>query len=182
MQPTKGTQWRKLLALVPVVIVTVLIIVFRDKVKNLEGWGLPGIFLLSIIANATVIIPVPGVLLTTTMATVFPPVGVALAAGTGAALGEITGYLAGYSGQIVIENRKYYQRIVEWMKKYGNWTIVFLAFIPNPAFDMAGIVAGALKMPITKFLLWCWIGKFLKMLVFALAGSGIMYWLNNLFK
>jgi len=182
MQPTKGTQWRKLLALVPVVIVTILIIVFRDKVKHLEGWGLPGIFLLSIIANATVIIPVPGVLLTTTMATVFPPVGVALAAGTGAALGEITGYLAGYSGQIVIENRKYYQRIVEWMKKYGNWTIVFLAFIPNPAFDMAGIVAGALKMPITKFLMWCWIGKFLKMLVFALAGSGIMYWLNNLFK
>jgi len=182
MQPTKGTQWRKLLALVPVVIVTILIIVFRDKVKHLEGWGLPGIFLLSIIANATVIIPVPGVLLTTTMATVFPPVGVAFAAGTGAALGEITGYLAGYSGQIVIENRKYYQRIVEWMKKYGNWTIVFLAFIPNPAFDMAGIVAGALKMPITKFLMWCWIGKFLKMLVFALAGSGIMYWLNNLFK
>jgi len=182
MQPTKGTQWRKLLALVPVVIVTILIIVFRDKVKHLEGWGLPGIFLLSIIANDTVIIPVPGVLLTTTMATVFPPVGVALAAGTGAALGEITGYLAGYSGQIVIENRKYYQRIVEWMKKYGNWTIVFLAFIPNPAFDMAGIVAGALKMPITKFLMWCWIGKFLKMLVFALAGSGIMYWLNNLFK
>lgn len=182
MQSDKGTQWRKLLALVPVIVITVLIFVFREKLQHLEGWGLPGVFILSIIANATVIIPVPGVLLTTTMATVFHPVGVALAAGTGATLGEITGYLAGYSGQIVIENRKYYQRIVEWMRKYGPWTIMFLAFIPNPAFDMAGIVAGALKMPISKFLIWCWIGKVLKMLVFALAGSGIMYWLNNLFK
>lgn len=182
MEEAKGKQWRKLLALVPVILITILIFVFRDRVKQLEGFGLPGIFLLSIVANATVILPVPGVLLTSTMATVYPPIWVALAAGSGAAIGEITGYIAGYSGQIVIENKSYYARVVDWMRKYGGWTIVFLAFIPNPAFDMAGIVAGALKMPIVKFLLWCWVGKFLKMLAFALAGSGIFFWLNNLFK
>ncbi len=182
MEEKKGIQWRKLLALVPVILVTISIFIFRDKLESLQALGLPGIFLLSILANATVIIPVPGVLLTSTMATVYPPLLVALAAGSGATIGEITGYIAGYSGQIAIENKPYYRRIVEWMKKYGGWTISFLAFIPNPAFDMAGIVAGALKMPITKFLLWCWVGKFLKMLAFALAGSGVFYWLNQLFK
>jgi len=175
-------KWIRIAALIPVILFTVLVIIFRDEVRKLQALGLPGIFLLSILANSTVIIPVPGVVLTTTMATVFPPVWVAFAAGSGAALGELTGYLAGFSGQVVIENRKYYQRVVEWMGKYGGWTILFLAFIPNPAFDMAGIVAGALKMPVHKFLLYCWVGKMLKMLVFALAGSGFIYWLNNLFQ
>jgi membrane protein DedA with SNARE-associated domain len=67
------------------------------------------------------------------------------------------------------------------MKKYGGWTVLFLAFIPNPAFDMAGIVAGALKMPIKRFLIWCAIGKIMKMLVFAYAGSTIFSWLEKLF-
>ncbi len=172
----------RIAALVPVILVTILVIVFREEMRKLQALGLPGIFLISILANSTVIIPVPGVVLTTTMGAVFPPFWVALAAGSGAALGEITGYLAGYSGQVVIENRRYYLRVVEWMKKYGGWTILFLAFIPNPAFDMAGIVAGALRMPLQKFLLWCWVGKVLKMLVFALVGSGFFYWLNNIFK
>ncbi len=172
----------RIAALVPVILVTILVIVFREEMRKLQALGLPGVFLISILANSTVIIPVPGVVLTTTMGAVFPPFWVALAAGSGAALGEITGYLAGYSGQVVIENRRYYLRVVEWMKKYGGWTILFLAFIPNPAFDMAGIVAGALRMPLQKFLLWCWVGKVLKMLVFALVGSGFFYWLNNIFK
>ncbi len=177
----KRTLWHYL-ALIPVIGITVGVIVFRDQFKNLEGYGLPGIFLLSIIANSTVIIPVPGVVLTTTMATVFPPFLVAIAAGSGAALGELTGYLAGYSGQIVIEGRARYVRLVEWMKKYGPWAVLLLAFIPNPAFDMAGIVAGSLKMTVWRFLWYCWIGKVLKMLVFAYAGSSIFFWVEKIFQ
>jgi len=179
------TPKRKLwhyLALIPVIVITIGVFIFRDRFENLGAYGLPGIFLLSIIANSTVIIPVPGVMLTSTMAAVFPPFWVAIAAGSGAALGEITGYLAGFSGQIVIENRARYAKLVEWMKKYGPWAISLLAFIPNPAFDMAGIVAGTLKMPLHRFLIYCWIGKVLKMMVFAYAGSTIFYWLEQLFK
>ena len=179
--PKKSNLWRYL-ALIPVIGITVGVIVFRDKFQDLGAYGLPGIFLLSIVANATVIIPVPGVMLTSTMAAVFPPFWVAIAAGSGAALGEITGYLAGYTGQIAIENRARYARLVEWMKKYGPWAVLLLAFIPNPAFDMAGIVAGSLKMPLWRFLWYCWIGKVLKMLVFAYAGSSIFFWLERLFQ
>ncbi|MBA4420852.1 MAG: DedA family protein [Anaerolinea sp.] len=173
---------KRLLLFLPVIAITVGVFLIRDQLKQLEGYGYPGIFLLSILANATLIIPVPGVVITSTMATVFNPLGVALAAGLGAALGELTGYMAGYSGQIVVEGRERYLRLVEWMKKYGGWTILFLAFIPNPAFDMAGIVAGGLKMPVAKFLMWCAIGKILKMLVFAYAGSSIFNWLGSIFS
>ena len=98
----------------------------------------------------------------------------ALAAGCGAALGELTGYLAGFSGQFVVERKDWYQKLTKWMKKYGNLTVLIMAFIPNPLFDLTGIAAGALKMPISRFLFWCVIGKILKMLLFAFTGSSLM--------
>jgi len=103
----------------------------------------------------------------------FQPFLRALAAGSGATLGELTGYLVGFSGQGVVENKKWYDRISRWMLKYGDLTIFLLALIPNPFFDIAGMVAGALKMPLWRFLLWVWLGKCLKMLAFALGGAGI---------
>jgi membrane protein YqaA with SNARE-associated domain len=181
MNPERKKQLIHLLALIPVIGITIGIFFIHDQIPNLQAYGLPGIFLLSLLANATLILPVPGVVITTTMSAIFPPFLVALAAGTGAALGELTGYLAGYSGQVVIENRPKFKRLVDWMNKYGGWTILVLSFIPNPAFDMAGIVAGALKYPVQKFLSWCWLGKMGKMLMFAYAGAGIFFWLRHLF-
>mgnify|MGYP001155568034 CR=1 FL=1 len=87
---------------------------------------------------------------------------------------ELTGYLAGFSGQGVVENRKWYDRISGWMKKYGGIIILVLAIIPNPLFDIAGMVAGTLRMPLWKYLLWSWPGKCFKMLLFALGGVGIL--------
>jgi hypothetical protein len=65
---------------------------------------------------------------------VFNPIGVAIAAGW-RAIGELTGYLAGFSGQAVVENYDSYERIRNWMeghKKLHNLSILVLAFIPNP--------------------------------------------------
>ena len=56
-----------------------------------------------------------------------------------------------------------------------------LAFIPNPIFDIAGAAAGALGMPIYEFLFWAWIGKTLKMLMFAYAGATSADWLLQMF-
>jgi len=116
------------------------------------------------------------VVITATMGTIFNPLLVAIAAGAGAALGEMTGYLAGFSGRAVVENRKWYDRVVGWMHKYGAVTVLVMAIIPNPFFDVAGMVAGVMKMPWWKFILWCTIGKIIKMLLFAYGGV----WLGNL--
>jgi membrane protein YqaA with SNARE-associated domain len=174
----KLTGWRltvvRVIVLLGVVALTVLLFLNRDKVQKLEGLGYPGIFLISLLSNATLILPVPGVLFTSAMGAVFNPWWVALAAGTGATLGELTGYMAGFSGQAVVENRKWYERVSRWMLQYGDVTILVLAFIPNPVFDVAGMVAGALKMPVWRFLLWSWFGKTAKMVLFAFGGAGIL--------
>ena len=163
----------RILALAFVILLTTVLVLNRDQVSKLEEIGYPGIFLASLLANATLIMPVPGVLITASMGAVFNPFWVAIAAGTGATLGEITGYLAGYSGQAVVERQDLYDRLVRWMKRFGDVTILVLAFIPNPVFDLAGIAAGILRMPLWRFLLWCCLGKILKMLAFAYGGLAI---------
>jgi len=173
----------RILALVVVVALIVVLFIFRAQVKKLESYGYAGIFLISIAVNATIIIPIPGVAFTTAMGAIFNPIGVALASGLGAAVGEISGYLAGFSGQAVVERAALYQRLTSWMKQHQRLAylaILVLAFIPNPLFDLAGMASGALKLPLWKFLLACAIGKVLKMLMFAYAGYYSINWLTSL--
>lgn len=168
----------RVFTLIVVILLSVYIFSIRDRAPQLEVYGYPGIFLLSFLAYATVLLPAPGVAVVFAMGAVFHPVGVALAAGAGAALGELTGYLAGFSGQEVVERVETYERFSQWMRKNGPLTILFLSAIPNPFFDLAGLAAGALKMKIFRFLLWCWVGETIKMLVFSYAGTISLNWLN----
>jgi len=176
--------WRltaaRLLAIAAVVAITLYIVSIRDDAERLAAYGYPGIFVLSVLANATVILPAPGVAITFAMGAVFHPVGVALAAGSGAAIGELTGYLAGFSGEGIASRAAFYGRVKGWVSRMGGPAILVLAFIPNPFFDVAGAAAGALRMPLAKFLVWAWIGKILKMLLFAYAGSASIDWLARL--
>lgn len=167
--------------LLAVIALTIVLLIYRDQIQSLQAYGYPGIFLFSILANATILVPIPGVIFTSAMGAVFNPLWVSIAAGAGASLGELSGYLAGFSGQAVVENSKRYEQVVGWMEKYGDITIMVLAFIPNPLFDLAGMTAGILKMPVWKFLIFCVIGKILKMMMFAYAGDWVMGLVNQLF-
>lgn len=139
--------------------------------------GLVVIFFLSLISNATLVLPVPGIALTALAATAGNPLAVGIAAGMGQALGETTGYLAGYSGQQLIENSPRYARMASWMQRYGALTIFALAVIPNPVFDVAGIVAGALRMRFWLYLGVTLVGKTLKNVALAYAAAAGFDWL-----
>jgi membrane protein YqaA with SNARE-associated domain len=169
----------RLLALLLVTAATVAGVLWRDRLGRFVAYGYPGIFLISLAANATVIFPAPSLALVFALGGVLNPVLVGLAAGMGEALGELTGYLAGYSGQAVIENREIYDRLYGWMRQYGLATIFFLSLFPNPFFDLAGIAAGMLRFPIGYFLLSCWLGKTLKTIAFAVAGAHSFFLLGR---
>ena len=170
----KSSAITRILALVAIVALSALLVYFRDKIASLSSLGYPGIFLLNVLTNASLLLPAPTLIINTSLGAVFNPFWVAVAAGTGATIGELTGYMAGYTGTVVVENRDHYQKIKYWMDKYGAWAILVLAFIPNPLFDIAGMAAGILKMPLYKFLLACAVGKILKMYVFAFGGATIL--------
>jgi uncharacterized membrane protein YdjX (TVP38/TMEM64 family) len=176
-----GVLLLRMLALAVVIGITVYIFSIRDRVEDFAQYGYPGIFLVMLMANATVIIPAPGVAVVFAMGNIFNPFLVALAAGTGGAIGELSGYLAGFSGQAIVENSKAYNRVLPWVQKYGAWAILVLSAIPNPFFDLAGIAAGVAKIPVWKFLFFCWIGQIIKMGMFAFAGAYSIDWIVNLF-
>jgi len=176
-QTSFGKTLLRIFALLVVIAITVFIYSIRDRVDEFAAFGYPGIFLVALMANATILLPAPGVAVVFAMGNIFNPVGIALAAGAGGALGELSGYLAGFSGQAVIERTDVYDRIHPWVVNYGLWAILVLSAIPNPFFDIAGVAAGIAKMSIWRFLVACWIGQTIKMTFFAFAGYYSLDWL-----
>jgi uncharacterized membrane protein YdjX (TVP38/TMEM64 family) len=163
-------------------VVMTVIFLLRDHVQDLAHFGYLGVFLATLMANATVFLPIPGVAVVFTMGAVFNPFLTALFAGLGAAVGELAGYLLGFSGQGLVEGAGWYQRIRNWMTthpKLIDLGVLVLAAIPNPFFDAAGIAAGTLKIPVWRFFIFCTLGSIIKMLAFAFGGDVI---LNRLFS
>jgi len=170
-----GKGWRlrlaRLAAFVGVVALSILISLNREQVQRFQAFGYPGIFVLSFLASATIILPAPGLIPVFSLGTAgLNPWLIGLAAGAGSTLGELSGYAAGFSGQAIIENRQMYDQLVRWMRRYGLFTIFILALIPNPLFDLAGVVSGALRVPLWQFLLVTLAGKTIKMVAVALLG------------
>jgi len=176
------TNILRVLALVAVIAITLYIISIRDRVDEFKEYGYLGVFFVALLANATVFIPAPGIAIIYAMGAVFNPLYVGLAAGTGGAIGELSGFLAGFGGQAVIERTHIYERIKPQVDKYGGWAIFVLAAIPNPFFDIAGFAAGISKMRMRTFLVSVWIGQLIKMTLFAYAGKYSIEWISNLIK
>ena len=181
MPPDRRQKILRLLSLIFVVGIVVLILVNRDRVQELPRYGYLGLFFTTLISNATVFVPVPGVMVAFAMGAVFQPVLTALFAGLGGATGELSGYLLGFSGQGLAERSERYQRVITWMtdhEKLRDLAIFGLAAVPNPFFDLAGIAAGTLKMPVLRFWIFCALGSILKYGIFAFAGSTALKFLS----
>jgi len=142
---------------------------YPEKIKEFDNYGYLGIFLINVVSNATVIVPVPGILLTFPLVTTLNPIWMALVGSTGGIIGEITGYMAGYGGRGMIPTGRLYERVEGWMKRWGAWTVFVFASAPFLPFDVAGMVAGVLRFPLWKFLFFGWIGKSIKYTILMLA-------------
>ncbi|MFH2040296.1 MAG: VTT domain-containing protein [Chloroflexota bacterium] len=167
----------RLLALFFVIGLTVIIYINRGQINKFEAYGYPGIFLITLLANSTVFLPAPGIAIVFTLGSVLNPFWVALVASAGGALGEISGYLAGFSGQEIIEKINIYKKVEPFVRRYGGVAVLIFAAIPNPFFDLAGISAGGLKMSFHRFLFFCWIGQLIKMTCFSIAGYYSINWI-----
>ena len=165
---------RSIAAVLAAIGITVGIILLRDHIQEFAVYGYPGIFVISFVGNATLILPAPSFAVVFAVGGALNPLLGGIVAGLGATLGEFTGYLAGVGGRYAIEKRRLYIRIERWMRKGGPLVIFLLALIPNPAFDVGGIVAGALKMPVWQFVLAAWAGKSIRFTLLALSGQFLL--------
>ena len=187
MEKLKQKRWLELALYVVILIglsfgltylIRYLMAHFNLSVEGLATTAYLVVFVTTLVSNASIIVPVPiFVAVMLTAASKWNPVIVALVASSAGTLGEITGYYAGYLGKkiIVSEATPGYERLVGWMKRHGPWGIFLLSLQPILPFDVAGLLAGASKLPLWKFLLPCWAGKFPKYLVGCLLGVEVLH-------
>lgn len=135
------------------------------------------VFIVSMLSSATILIPVPGAAFTVTVAAAWNPAIVAVVSCTGTAFGEMTSYLAGYFGRVIIkpEHLKGYNRAREWMERYGIWAVFGFALLPVIPFDIVGMAAGGLKQSPWKFWLACLIGKLPRSFLEVYTGAGLLH-------
>lgn len=160
-----------LLTLLLVIAITIGIFLYRERIAELGKYGYLGAFLATLIQNTTVILPIPGIPVLALGAVLPSPTLVGIAGGTGAVLGEITGFMVGYSGRGMVKSSQTYIRLEGWMRRWGTKAIFIFSLIPFFPFDLAGIVAGILRFPLWKFLLACWAGRIIKYICIAWAGA-----------
>ena len=150
--------------------VSALVFFLRDDIIRLSRYGYIGLFVMAALSSASVLLPIPGLTLAFAVGGALNPFAVGLVIGTGAACGELTGYLAGAAGHGLIEDQAAYRRTAGWMQRYGMWAVFGLAVIPNPFFDIVGIISGVLRIPVWRFFGACWAGNVIKATVVALIG------------
>jgi membrane protein DedA with SNARE-associated domain len=170
------------LVLVFVLTIGLFVVVDVEIIRHFQELGYLGIFMISVISNASIALPLPSLLFIFMGGGTLNWVIVGLVAGAGEAIGESTGYLAGYGGAVIIENQRLYKRMQRWMAQYGGLTVFLLAAIPNPIIDLAGFAAGASGFGYFRFLLYCWVGKTIKTSMIALAGAYSVGWLLEYIK
>tara|TARA_B100000586_G_scaffold245357_1_gene200804 strand:+ start:599 stop:1177 length:579 start_codon:yes stop_codon:yes gene_type:complete len=155
---------------------------FVGGASNVSWWkalGYPGVFLLSLLASGGMVFPIPSLAATCGAAGLeLNLFAVGILSGLGEAIGELSGYAIGYGGRSVIQGRKLYIRVREWMSRWGMPIILIVSIIPNPVFDFVGIAAGALKYPVKRFLLIVWIGKTAKGIIIAHTCYWIVQWVR----
>ena len=183
---------RLLPALTIVFVVAIVVGVFLvnryhpEKIESLQAYGYLGVFVISLILNATLVLPAGNILVMAVMAIALPPVlgipapfMVGIIGGLAAAIGESTGYLAGYGGQAALEKkRNLYARMERWLKRWGCWLIMLFSALPF-VFDVVGLAAGALRFPYWEFLLASWAGR---TILYTLVSWALVLGWDNLLK
>jgi uncharacterized membrane protein YdjX (TVP38/TMEM64 family) len=142
--PRRGARARQIGLLILVVAVSAGVLYltahYRHELAQLGRAGLLGLFVVSILGNATVIIPAPSFVMACAGGTLFGPIQSGIVSGLGAGLGELTGYMAGVGGKAIVPPGKWTDRLEGFIRRNGFVTVFALAAIPNPLFDIGGML------------------------------------------
>jgi len=162
--------------------------------QTMEDLGYLGIFISNFLPHVSVFLPLPGLTavghaLVIWGAEELNPVVVVAIATVANTIAEWTSYLAGATGKSAAEERpvsvpgvagRWLRRsweLAEWfMARNGFMTLLVLSAIPNPVFELTGIIAGATRMNFLKFNVALLIGHFIRVMLLVLVGHEIIEW------
>jgi len=146
---------------------------------SLGQLGLIGVLIAAMLSHLTVIARDMFIPLFLPLASVYHPIILGTAAGTGAAIGEVTTYFLGWGvAESLEEMSDAEDRIARWINKYGLWAVLLVAITPLPDTPIV-ILAGSRKLPFAKLTVVEIVGKSALYSVGALMGGMVYGGLEN---
>ncbi len=154
----------------------------------IAAFGYAGVFLASLIGNASIILPLPSAIIIFFAGKILDPLLVGVVAAIGGAIGEMTAYALGAGGNYLAEKKKmarkkglaaWFTRGNAWFRKHNGFLIVFaFSVVPLPH-DVIGIICGAIKYDWKKFFAATLLGKIILYTAIAYAGFyGVEFFMN----
>lgn len=172
----------------------ILVVVYWQSFQDMAGYSYLGMFFISIIGGATVIIPVPSLALQFTMGAVLHPAIIGAVAGLGTGIGGTLIYLFGRSGRRLFINtdfsiQKYDNLIARWLSRLTGWTrrrgsltVFLMSAMLNPVFFPMAFAIGASRFRMWRFFIMCWAGNTVKSMTIAYLGyfglGSLLRWLG----
>ena len=186
--------WVGILAISLTFSLAILVVVYWQSFQEMAGYSYLGLFFISIIGGATVIIPVPSLAVQFTMGAVLHPAIVGAVAGLGTGIGGTLIYLFGRSGRRLFANTEFFSqksdnfivhwtiRIIGWAKRRGSLAVFLMSAVLNPVFFPMALAIGASRFQMWRFFIMCWAGNTVKSMIIAYLGyfglGSLLRWLG----
>jgi len=147
-------------------------------------YGYLGIFLISFIGTASIVIPIPYTIIIFTIGSlrILDPLLVAISGAAGSASGEFFGYFLGYYGRAIVseERQKKMNYILRVFSRYGAVAIFIFALTPLPD-DLLFIPLGIMRYSFLRAFLPCLLGKMLMCFILAYGGHLSIGFIESIF-
>ena len=143
-----------------------LIFGLRSVLTNVGPWGYPLAFVISWLGAATILIPSPAFAIVVLMAQDTNPIALGVVSGIGGTFGELSGYWLGTQCGLWFKSCGVDGFFNRHMKRFGGGLLFASALFPFIPVDAAGLVAGSIRYPIRKFLLYVGAGKIISNALF----------------
>ena len=161
------------------ILIAVVMTLFRETVTQLGNWGYVGAFVINGISSASVVLPAPGGAIVLLMAPDYNPLVLGIAAGVGGALGSLTAYLVGAHARPALQGRRFYMRAHRLMHRFGSVFLILSTLMPISPGDFVGVLAGATRYPVSRYLVYITIASVIKMTVMVYAAVASFAWLEE---
>ena len=142
-------------------------ILLREQIEQMAALGYAGLFAACALSNVSVFLPSSSTMFVILAASVLNPALCVLVGGLGTAVGEQCSYLCGRAGASSFDRKadESLGRVHRFVRRHAFLAVFLFALAPLPVFDLAGVAAGADRMPWPKYALAAFLGKTIKFAV-----------------
>jgi len=171
------TVTQRIVAIVALIALNLALFLAPIDYTGLGAFAYPGAFLITLLANASVVVPVPYIpIVAHIAATAGSPAIVVLVAALGSAIGESTSFWVGRVQAGALAGHPWFDRLRRFFRQ--EWRaalfLFFFAMPLNPVFDVGGLGAGALGISFKTFFVAVFLGRIVRFTVIALVAFGVL--------